>query len=102
MFQALMDWLDRLGPRLYAAFLEGDRWRLYLEGLLTTLELTVVAPILGVVLGVLGGGVRAGPAFSAPPCAVTPACRTGRRCPTPYAGWTKRARGPDAKLLYAI
>ena len=53
MFQALMDWLDRLGPRLYAAFLEGDRWRLYLEGLLTTLELTVVALIVGVVLGVL-------------------------------------------------
>ena len=58
MFQALMDWLDRLGPRLYAAFLEGDRWRLYLEGLLTTLELTVVALIVGVVLGVLVAVIR--------------------------------------------
>ena len=58
MFQALMDWLDRLGPRLYAAFLEGDRWRLYLQGLLTTLELTVVALIVGVVLGVLVAVVR--------------------------------------------
>ena len=47
MFQSLIDWLDRLGPRLYAAFLEGDRWRLYLQGLLTTLELTVVALIVG-------------------------------------------------------
>lgn len=58
MFQSLIDWLDRLGPRLYAAFLEGDRWRLYLQGLLTTLELTVVALIVGVVLGVLVAVVR--------------------------------------------
>ena len=58
MFQSLIDWLDRLGPRLYAALLEGDRWRLYLQGLLTTLELTVVALIVGVVLGVLVAVVR--------------------------------------------
>ena len=58
MFQSLIDWLDRLGPHLYAAFLEGDRWRLYLQGLLTTLELTVVALIVGVVLGVLVAVVR--------------------------------------------
>ena len=58
MFQALMDWLDRLGPRLDAAFLEGDRWRLYLQGLATTLELTVVALVVGVVLGVLVAVIR--------------------------------------------
>ena len=60
MYQALMDWLDRLGPRLDAAFLEGDRWRLYLEGLATTLELTVVALVVGVVLGVLVAVIRTG------------------------------------------
>ena len=38
--------------------MEGDRWRLYLQGLLTTLELTVVALIVGVVLGVLVAVVR--------------------------------------------
>ena len=58
MFQALTDWLDRLGPRLYAAFLEGDRWQLYLKGLLTTLELTVVALVVGTILGVLVAVVR--------------------------------------------
>ena len=58
MFQALMDWLNALGPRLYAAFLEGDRWQLYLQGLLTTLELTVVALIAGVVLGVVVAVIR--------------------------------------------
>ena len=35
MFQSLIDWFDRLGPRLHAAFVEGDRWQLYLDGLLT-------------------------------------------------------------------
>ena len=58
MFQSLIDWLDRLGPRLDAAFLEGDRWRLYLQGLATTLELTVVALVVGVVLGVLVAVIR--------------------------------------------
>ena len=58
MIQGLMDWLDRLGPRLHAAFIEGDRWQLYLQGLLTTLELTVVALIVGTVLGVLVAVVR--------------------------------------------
>ena len=27
MFQSLIDWFDRLGPRLHAAFVEGDRWQ---------------------------------------------------------------------------
>ena len=58
MFQGLMDWLERLGPRLHAAFIEGDRWQLYLKGLLTTLELTVVALIVGTILGVLVAVVR--------------------------------------------
>ena len=53
MFQDLTNWFIDLGPRLHAAFVEGDRWQLYLQGLLTTLELTVVALIVGVVLGVV-------------------------------------------------
>lgn len=43
---------------MYKAFLEGDRWKLYLKGLVTTLELTVVALILGVVLGVVVAVIR--------------------------------------------
>ena len=54
----MIDWLSKLGPRLYVAFLEGDRWQLYLQGLLTTLELTVVALIVGVILGVVVAVVR--------------------------------------------
>ena len=58
MFQGLIDWFIRLGPRLHAAFLEGDRWQLYLQGLLTTLELTVCALVVGVILGVVVAVVR--------------------------------------------
>ena len=54
----LVKWINQLGPRLYAAFIEGDRWKLYLDGLLTTLELTVVALVVGVILGVLVAVIR--------------------------------------------
>ena len=58
MFQSLTDWLIRIGPRLQRAFIEGDRWRLYLQGLGTTLELTVIALIFGVMLGLVVAVVR--------------------------------------------
>ena len=58
MIQSLTDWLDRIGPRLERAFLEGDRWKLYLQGLGVTLELTVVALIFGVLLGLVVATVR--------------------------------------------
>ena len=58
MIQSLTDWLDRIGPRLERAFLEGDRWKLYLQGLGTTLELTVVALIFGVLLGLVVATIR--------------------------------------------
>ena len=46
------------GAASYAAFLENDRWQLYLQGLLTTLELTVVALIAGTILGVVVAVIR--------------------------------------------
>ena len=58
MFQSLTDWLIRIGPRLQRAFIEGDRWKLYLQGLGTTLELTVIALIFGVMLGLVVAVVR--------------------------------------------
>ena len=42
----------------YQAFVEKDRWKLYLEGVGTTLYMTVMALILGVVLGILVAVVR--------------------------------------------
>ena len=51
-------WLSKLGAQFQRTFLEGDRWKLYLQGLGVTLELTVVALILGVILGLLVAIVR--------------------------------------------
>ena len=58
MFQSFENWRDLIGPRLYRAFIEGDRWKLYLQGLGTTLELTVIALIFGVLLGLIVAIVR--------------------------------------------
>jgi len=42
----------------YKTFLVGDRWRLFLKGVGFTLELTVIALVIGVVLGLLVAVVR--------------------------------------------
>lgn len=55
---ALIEWLEKMGPRLYKAFIEGDRWKLYLQGLGTTLKLTVIALIFGVLLGLVVAMIR--------------------------------------------
>ena len=53
MQEALTRWLDVMYSRLYRAFMEGDRWKLYLQGLGTTLEMTVAALLFGVILGLV-------------------------------------------------
>ena len=49
-FIEFLDWFSRGFSR---AFLEGDRWKLYLKGMGITLELTITALVIGVILGVL-------------------------------------------------
>ena len=65
--QAFLDWLNtlpfvqwlvRMGPRLNKAFIAGGRWRLYLQGLGVTLELTVAALVFGTLLGLVVAMVR--------------------------------------------
>ena len=56
--QSLIDWLTRIGPRLHKAFIEGDRWKLYLQGLEVTMELTVIALVFGVILGLIVAVIR--------------------------------------------
>jgi His/Glu/Gln/Arg/opine family amino acid ABC transporter permease subunit len=55
---AFFQWLSRLGPRFYKAFIESGRWKLYIQGLGVTLEMTVVALIFGVILGVVVAVIR--------------------------------------------
>lgn len=56
--QGFIDWAERIGPRLERAFLEGGRWKLYLQGLGVTLELTVAALVFGTLLGLVVAMVR--------------------------------------------
>ena len=55
--QALGFW-DNAFVGFYQSFVAAGRWRLYLNGLLTTLEATVLALLLGVVLGVVVAVIR--------------------------------------------
>ena len=50
-------WADFI-KKFTMAFITGDRWKLYLKGMCTTLELTACALIIGVVLGVLVAVIR--------------------------------------------
>lgn len=58
MFEAFGRWLDWMAGRFYTAFLEAGRWKLYLQGLGVTLEMTVIALALGMVLGLVIAVVR--------------------------------------------
>ncbi len=49
----ISDFFSSLGRRFSRAFFEEDRWRLYLEGLGTTLTIALVAAVIGVTIGVL-------------------------------------------------
>ena len=49
--QPLSFW-DNAFVGFYQSFFAAGRWKLYLDGLLTTLEATVLALLLGVALGI--------------------------------------------------
>ena len=54
----MIQWLTKLGERFHTAFVAEDRWKLYVDGLVVTLELTVLALILGVVIGLVVAVIR--------------------------------------------
>ena len=54
----LIEFLDWFSVGFHRAFLEGDRWKLYLKGMGVTLQLTIIALVIGVVLGVVVAVVR--------------------------------------------
>ena len=53
-----VQWLIELGPRFYTAFVEAERWKLYLKGLGVTFQITVAAISMGPVLGLVVAMVR--------------------------------------------
>ncbi len=46
-------WLAEVAVKFEAAFITGDRWKLYLSGLGVTLEISLCAAILGMVIGTI-------------------------------------------------
>ena len=54
----MLEELMGIAGKFYKAFIEGERWKLYLSGLGITLEMTVVALIFGMVLGVVVAVIR--------------------------------------------
>lgn len=53
-----MEFWTELVDQFNQAFVTGDRWKLYIEGLGTTLLVTVLALVVGIVLGVLVAVIR--------------------------------------------
>lgn len=48
-----MEWFNSVWKAIEAAFITGDRWKLYLEGLWITLEVALFASIIGIVIGTI-------------------------------------------------
>lgn len=48
-----MEWYSEFVRKFTAAFITGDRWKLYFEGLGVTLEVSVAAALIGIVIGTL-------------------------------------------------
>lgn len=44
-------WLEKVGGMFRTAFIEGDRWKLYIDGLGVTLQIAFFAAILGLLIG---------------------------------------------------
>ncbi len=48
-----MEWLNSLWDNIYAAFIEKDRWLLYWKGLGVTMQVAVLAAIIGIIIGTI-------------------------------------------------
>jgi len=46
-----MEWLNSVWNSIYRSFIEKDRWILYLKGLGVTLEVALLAVVIGVIIG---------------------------------------------------
>ena len=45
----MQEWLEKTGSLFERAFISGDRWKLYIEGLGVTVEIAFFAAILGLI-----------------------------------------------------
>ena len=54
----LVEWWQKFYVYFYQAFIEGDRWKQYLGGVGTTLLVTALALVIGIILGVIVAMLR--------------------------------------------
>lgn len=47
----MQEWFEGVGEKFVMAFVEGERWKLYIRGLGVTLEIAFFAAVLGLVIG---------------------------------------------------
>ncbi len=47
----MQEWFESVGKKFVMAFVEGDRWKLYIKGLGVTLEIAFFAAIIGLLIG---------------------------------------------------
>ena len=47
----MQEWFESVGKKFVMAFVEGDRWKLYIKGLGVTLESALFAAIIGLLIG---------------------------------------------------
>lgn len=48
-----MEWFDSVWENIYEAFVEADRWKLYLKGLGVTMQVSFFAALIGIVIGTI-------------------------------------------------
>lgn len=49
----MADWLSGIKDNCYSAFIENDRWKLYFEGLGLTLKVSLIAVLIGLLIGTI-------------------------------------------------
>ncbi len=47
------EWFGKLAQRFTAAFITGDRWKLYISGFALTVKVAIVAAIIGIIIGTI-------------------------------------------------
>ena len=52
-FHSVQQWFLSVQDKFYVAFIEGDRWKLYFKGLGVTLEVSLLAAVLGIIIGTI-------------------------------------------------
>ncbi|MDE6722591.1 MAG: ABC transporter permease subunit, partial [Eubacterium sp.] len=54
----MAEWFESLKSQFELNFISGDRWKLLVQGLGTTIKITIFAVILGIVLGIVIAVIR--------------------------------------------